>query len=144
MVVFRIKAPQRADVRPKGQQGTVQTDRGNSVRWIADTEKDAASTSLKKRLWDAAGQFRTNSGLEAQEYSGPILGLVFLRFAEVRFVAQRAKLGKAGVSRRPTLTPDQRSIDPGGRFWSDLIQDLAVNDPAPIGGQSWTPIHSEE
>ncbi len=38
--------------------------------WIAPSEKDAASTSLEKRLWDAADQFRANSGLKAQEYSG--------------------------------------------------------------------------
>ncbi len=52
-------------------------------------------STLEKRLWDAADQFRANSGLKAQEYSGPILGLIFLRFAEVRFAAQRAKLEKA-------------------------------------------------
>ncbi len=68
--------------------------------WIAPPEKDAASASLEKRLWDAADQFRANSGLKAQEYSGPILGLIFLRFADVRFVAQRAKLEKAGASSR--------------------------------------------
>ena len=55
------------------------------MHWIAPSEKDAASTSLEKRLWDSADQFRANSGLKAQEYSGPILGLIFLRFAEVRF-----------------------------------------------------------
>jgi hypothetical protein len=60
--------------------------------WIAPSEKDAASTSLEKRLWDAADQFRANSGLKAQEYSGPILGLIFLRFAEVRFAIQRSRL----------------------------------------------------
>jgi type I restriction-modification system DNA methylase subunit len=35
-----------------------------------------------------------------QEYSGPILALIFLRFAEVRFAAQRAKLEKANASSR--------------------------------------------
>ncbi|MDO8959487.1 MAG: class I SAM-dependent DNA methyltransferase [Rhodocyclaceae bacterium] len=68
--------------------------------WIAPSEKDAASTSLEKRLWDAADQFRANSGLKAQEYSGPILGLIFLRFAEVRFAIQRTKLEGAGASSR--------------------------------------------
>jgi type I restriction enzyme M protein len=68
--------------------------------WIAPTEKDAASTSLEHRLWHAADQFRANSGLKAQEYSGPILGLIFLRFAEARFAAQRLKLEKAGASSR--------------------------------------------
>ena len=70
------------------------------MRWIATPEKDTATVTLEKRLWDAADQFRANSGLKAQEYSGPILGLIFLRFAEVRFAAQRAKLEKAGASSR--------------------------------------------
>ncbi|HRX62045.1 MAG TPA: type I restriction-modification system subunit M N-terminal domain-containing protein [Candidatus Competibacter sp.] len=70
------------------------------MHWIAPSEKDTASATLEKRLWDAADQFRANSGLKAQEYSGPILGLIFLRFAEVRFAAQRAKLEAAGASSR--------------------------------------------
>ena len=70
------------------------------MHWIAPSEKDTASATLEKRLWDAADQFRANSGLKAQEYSGPILGLIFLRFAEVRFAAQRAKLETAGASSR--------------------------------------------
>lgn len=70
------------------------------MQWIAPSEKDSANTTLEKRLWEAADQFRANSGLKAQEYSGPILGLIFLRFAEVRFAAQRAKLEKASASSR--------------------------------------------
>ncbi len=70
------------------------------MRWIAPSEKDTAAASLEKRLWDAADQFRANSGLKAQQYSGPILGLIFLRFADVRFAAQRAKLEKASASAR--------------------------------------------
>ena len=61
------------------------------MHWVAPSEKDTATVTLEKRLWDAADQFRANSGLKAQEYSGPILGLIFLRFAEVRFTAQRAE-----------------------------------------------------
>ena len=68
------------------------------MHWIAPSEKDTASTALEKRLWDAADQFRANSGLKPQEYSGPLLGLIFLRFAEVRFVLQRGKLDAAGAS----------------------------------------------
>lgn len=50
--------------------------------WIAPSERDAVSTSLEKRLWDAADQFRAYSGLKRQEYSGSALGLLFLRFTE--------------------------------------------------------------
>jgi type I restriction enzyme M protein len=70
------------------------------MRWIAPSEKDAAFVTLEKRLWDAADQFRANSGLKAQEYSGPILGLIFMRFAEARFAALRDKLQAAGSSSR--------------------------------------------
>src|SRR5216684_3956044 len=70
------------------------------MQWIAPSEKDAANETLEKRLWAAADQFRANSGLKSQEYSAPVLGLIFLRFAEVRFAAQRAKLEKAAGSAR--------------------------------------------
>jgi type I restriction-modification system DNA methylase subunit len=55
---------------------------------------------MEKSLWDAADQFRANSGLKAQEYSGPILGLIFIRFAEVRFITQRSRLKAEGTSSR--------------------------------------------
>jgi len=71
-----------------------------SMQWIAPSEKDTANETLEKRLWAAADQFRANSGLKSQEYSAPVLGLIFLRFAEVRFAAQRAKLEKASSSSR--------------------------------------------
>ena len=70
------------------------------MHWIAPSEKDTANAALEKRLWDAADQFRANSGLKAQEYSAPVLGLIFLRFAEVRFAFQRARLEKADASSR--------------------------------------------
>ena len=64
------------------------------MQWIAPSQKDSGYSTLEKRLWDAADQFRANSGLKAAEYSQPVLGLIFLRFAEVRFAAQRARLEK--------------------------------------------------
>ena len=60
--------------------------------WIAPTEKDTDNAALEKRLWEAADQVRANSGLKAQEYSGPILGITFLCFGEVRFAEKRAQL----------------------------------------------------
>jgi len=68
--------------------------------WIAPPEKDSDSATLEKRLWDAADQLRANSGLTAQQYSQPVLGLIFLRFAEVRFAACRAKLEKKAAGGR--------------------------------------------
>src|SRR5436309_459622 len=68
--------------------------------WVAPSEKDNANGTLERRLWEAADQFRANSGLKSQEYSAPVLGLIFLRFAEVRFIAQRARLERASTSSR--------------------------------------------
>jgi type I restriction enzyme M protein len=52
------------------------------LRWIASTEKDAATVTVEKRLGDTAEQFRANSSLGAQEYSGPALSLILLRFGD--------------------------------------------------------------
>ena len=70
------------------------------MQWIAPSERDTSNATLEKYLWDSADQFRANSGLKPQEYSGPILGLIFLRFADVRFAAQRAKLNATASSSR--------------------------------------------
>jgi type I restriction enzyme M protein len=110
------------------------------LRWIAASAKDSATTTLEKRLWDAADQLRANSGLKAQEYSGPILGLIFLRFADVRFAIQRTKLEKAGASSRRGSRVDEPSayqaegvlyLAPAARF--DYL--LKLPEAAGIGAQ---------
>ena len=68
--------------------------------WVAPPERDLDKAAMEKSLWEAADQFRANSGLKAQEYSGPILGLIFLRFADARFMLQWQKLKAAGGSER--------------------------------------------
>jgi hypothetical protein len=40
---------------------------------------------LEKRLWEAADELRANSKLRASEYSTPVLGLIFLRYADSKF-----------------------------------------------------------
>jgi type I restriction enzyme M protein len=119
------------------------------MHWIAPSEKDAASTSLEKRLWDAADQFRANSGLKAQEYSGPILGLIFLRFAEVRYAAQRGKLEKAGASSRRGSRVDEPAayhadnvlyLAPDARY--DYL--LTLPEAADIGGKVNAAMHEVE
>lgn len=69
---------------------------------------------LHERLWAAAEQLRANSGLKLNEISEPILGLIFLKFADVRFrrtqidiVADRSSTGySSGGYRQAPLTPD--------------------------------------
>lgn len=40
---------------------------------------------LEAKLWSAADQLRANSSLAASQYSIPVLGLILLRYADVRF-----------------------------------------------------------
>ena len=72
------------------------------MQWIAPSEKDADNAALEKRLWDAANQLWAGAGLKQSEYSEPVLGLIFLRFAEARFSAQRAKLEHPSTGSSPT------------------------------------------
>src|SRR3990167_3736066 len=78
------------------------------MHWIALAEKNIANDALEKRLWNAADQFRANSGLTAAQYSAPVLGLIFLLFAETRFAKRRAELESVGASsRRATSRTDE-------------------------------------
>jgi len=57
-------------------------------------------SQLEKRLWESADQLRANSNLSASEYSNPVLGLIFLRYADHKFtVAQQQLEGHATSSR---------------------------------------------
>lgn len=68
--------------------------------WVAPSEKDTATDTLETRLWAAADQLRANSGLTSAQYSAPVLGLIFLRFADVRFAKIRTGLEKMASSSR--------------------------------------------
>src|SRR5690348_14875464 len=79
------------------------------MQWIAPREVNQASKNLEQKLWDAADQFRANSGLTAAQYSQPILGLIFLRFADARFQKVRKELeSREGTSRRSVDADDIR------------------------------------
>ena len=50
---------------------------------------------VERRLWDAADELRANSKLKASEYSAPVLGLIFLCFADHRFAVVDRELKAA-------------------------------------------------
>ena len=90
---------------------------------------------IEKRLWDVADQLRANSGLKPSEYSRPVLGLLFLRYAEGRFAeAEKALQPKPG-SRLGSPGPDAYKargviyLTPQARF-SHLLQ---LPDSANLG-----------
>ena len=52
--------------------------------------------NFENKLWAAADQLWTNSSLRPSEYSPPVLGLIFLRYADARFAqAEKALAGRA-------------------------------------------------
>ena len=63
---------------------------------------------LQNKLWEAADQLRANSGLKASEYASPVLGLIFLRYADERFKQAAAVMGP-GSDRRPTGPEDYQA-----------------------------------
>lgn len=72
----------------------------------------ANHTDLEKRLWDAADELRANSKLKSSEYSVPVLGLIFLRYADHKFTeaektmpqsSGRRKIGKADYQAQGVL-----------------------------------------
>ncbi|MCW7555918.1 type I restriction-modification system subunit M [Endozoicomonas gorgoniicola] len=65
---------------------------------------------LETRLWSAADNLRANSGLTAQEYSRPVLGLIFLRYAEYRFSEAKKRLEAKASTRRRRSGGDIRTL----------------------------------
>ena len=52
----------------------------------------ANTTELEKRLWGAADELRANSKLKSSEHSVPVLGLIFLRYADHKFATDQPRL----------------------------------------------------
>ena len=53
---------------------------------------------LESRLWSAADKLWANTGLKPSEFSTPVLGLIFLRYAERRFREVEAGLLQKGMT----------------------------------------------
>ena len=110
------------------------------MQWIAPAEKNEANDLLEKRLWDAADQLRANSGLTSAQYSQPVLGLIFLRFADSRFKALQAKIEKAGkTSRRGSRADDPAAYHAEGILFLAVgarFEELVSSPEGGKGGKS--------
>jgi type I restriction enzyme M protein len=104
---------------------------------------------IERRLWSVADQLRANSGLKPSEYSRPVLGLLFLRYAEAKFVeAEKALMPKPGSRLTPGpdaykakgvlfLSPEARfsylrDLPEGaniGRALNSAMRDIEKNNP---------------
>lgn len=59
-----------------------------------------------KRLWAAADQLWANTGLKPAEFSTPVLGLIFLKYADKKYSAAEEKLGPVGSGGRRKVSKD--------------------------------------
>ncbi len=60
----------------------------------------ANHNKIERRLWAAADELRANSRLKSSEYSVPVLGLIFLRYADYRFAEMEKGLEGEATGRR--------------------------------------------
>ena len=83
-----------------------------AAQWSAYWKGAYVATDLSElqgKLWEAADQLRANSGLKASEYASPVLGLIFLRYADERFTRAAESIGPGSV-RRPTGPDDYKAV----------------------------------
>lgn len=77
---------------------------------------------LERDLWSAADKLRANSDLKASEYSTPVLGLIFLKFADNKYrqhedaiLAEYSKLKGTRRERTVQESPSSAAGLPWGR-----------------------------
>src|SRR5207302_4271277 len=81
----------------------------------------AKQNEIEKRLWASADELRANSKLKSSEYSVPVLGLIFLRYADHRFAQAEKELAGKGTRRRAIGKEDYQAkgvmfLPPKARF----------------------------
>jgi type I restriction enzyme M protein len=114
-------------------------------------------TDLEKRLWAAADELRANSRLRAADYSLPVLGLIFLKYAAHRFTHATEQFKAEAATqppsrrRRDTLSPERYQAagvlylpdaaryghlvalpegEPVGRAINDAMKAIEAHNPA--------------
>ncbi len=80
-------------------RGEEQT-RGDAKGKEVEVSMRASNNEIEKRLWDAADELRANSKLKSSEYSIPVLGLIFLRYADYKFTVAEKELAGKSTGRR--------------------------------------------
>ena len=85
----------------------------------------AGLDDLISQLWEGADELRANSKLSATEYSRPVLGLIFLKFADYRFQSAKEHIeSRRTSSRREIKESDYQAlggdVPPEESRWSTL------------------------
>jgi type I restriction enzyme M protein len=68
------------------------------------------TNDIDKRLWSAADELRANSKMRSADYSAPVLGLIFLRYADAKFAQAENELTKKTLRFLNDVVVSQRLI----------------------------------
>ncbi len=85
----------------------------------------SGNNELEKKLWESADKLRANSSLSSSGYSRPVLGLIFLRYAERRFAKAEKELVGKGSKRRTVGPPDYQAL---GMSYLPIVDQKQQND----------------
>ena len=74
---------------------------------------------IEKRLWSIADELRANSNLKGSEYSNPVLGLIFLRYADHKFTQAEEEIRETAStgSRRFRIADQSAAYQARGVFY---------------------------
>ena len=64
---------------------------------------NGAILGFENKLWDAANHLWANSGLKPSQFAPPVLGLIFLKYADVKFARAQAIIEKSQKNSRRTI-----------------------------------------
>ena len=92
---------------------------------------DAEFKKLKDDLWHSADMLRASAHLAANKYGQPILGLIFLRYADILFKQHKAEIEaefKRKIGSRTEKSIKQISIEKCGFYLPECAYYDAIND----------------
>ncbi|MCM1296317.1 MAG: type I restriction-modification system subunit M [Muribaculaceae bacterium] len=90
---------------------------GNPFKRMADELKQ-----LEEKLWEAADKLRADSGLKSTQYSTPLLGLIFLRFASNKYDKYKDEIEaeyQASQNTRNPKTKEEIALSKCGYYLPD-------------------------
>ncbi len=93
---------------------------------------------LKDKLWETATDMRANSTLSAHDYAEPILGLIFLKFADAKYAKFEDEINneyeKLKNSRRGSREISEIAVEKAGIYVPDVARyEYLLNQPEKEG-----------
>jgi type I restriction enzyme M protein len=114
----RAQGPDVLGAKPtEPDSGTTRSPADEALARQLRYDSTMARTTLPKtdihqiadRLWETADELRANSHLKAGDYSIPVLGLIFLKFADSRFTEVETELAAKRSARREVGKADYQA-----------------------------------